>query len=132
MAKITIVGDAVVVTSAMKLEDIRTIEKYRPDALTLMGGEDNKEPVFAIGTTTCGTGNINSVGASFAGETHDDQRLATITLCGACATGDIKDWVADSIGRAIISLNKLEAGLTSVLSAIVAEKAKVLENITVV
>ena len=28
MAKITIAGDAAVVTSAMKLEDIKTIEKY--------------------------------------------------------------------------------------------------------
>lgn len=63
MAKIVIAGDAIVVTSAMKLEDIKTIEKYRPNALTLMGGEDGKEPIFAIGTTE-GCGNINQVGAS--------------------------------------------------------------------
>ena len=40
MAKITIAGDAAVVTSAMKLEDIKTIEKYRPKELVLKGGED--------------------------------------------------------------------------------------------
>ena len=40
MAKIVIAGDAVVVTSAMKLEDIKTIEKYRPKELVLKGGED--------------------------------------------------------------------------------------------
>mgnify|MGYP007049942276 CR=1 FL=1 len=34
MAKITIAGDAAVVTSAMKLEDIKTIEKYRPKLRT--------------------------------------------------------------------------------------------------
>ena len=44
MAKIVIAGDAVVVTSAMKLEDIKTIEKYRPKELVLKGGEDGKEP----------------------------------------------------------------------------------------
>ena len=33
MAKIVIAGDAIVVTSALKLEDIRTIEKYRPKEL---------------------------------------------------------------------------------------------------
>ena len=60
MAKIVIAGDAIVVTSAMKLEDIKTIEKYRPNALTLMGSEDGKEPIFAIGTTE-GCGNINQV-----------------------------------------------------------------------
>ena len=48
MAKIVIAGDAVIVTSTMKLEDIKTIAKYRPKALTLMGGEDGKEPIFAV------------------------------------------------------------------------------------
>mgnify|MGYP000937705903 CR=1 FL=1 len=63
MAKIVIAGDAVVVTSAMKLEDIKTIEKYRPKELVLKGGEDGKEPIFGVGTTH-GAGNINAVGAS--------------------------------------------------------------------
>ena len=62
MAKIVIAGDAVVVTSAMKLEDIKTIEKYRPKELVLKGGEDGKEPIFGVGTTH-GAGNINAVGA---------------------------------------------------------------------
>jgi len=131
MAKIVIAGDAVVVTSALKLEDIRTIEKYRPKALTLMGGDDGKEPVFAIGTTD-GCGNINQVGASFGRESHDGEKLATITMCtGTAGTGDIKEWVADRIGTAIISLNKLEERLPAVLEEIEAEKAEVLSNITV-
>lgn len=37
MAKITIAGDAAVVTSAMKLEDIKTIEKYRPQGAGSQG-----------------------------------------------------------------------------------------------
>ena len=79
MAKIVIAGDAVVVTSAMKLEDIKTIEKYRPKELVLKGGEDGKEPIFGVGTTH-GAGNINAVGASFGSETRDDDKLACITL----------------------------------------------------
>ena len=130
MAKITIAGDAVVVTSAMKLEDIKTIEKYRPKSLVLMGGEDGKEPVFAVGSTA-GSGSINKVGASFSGTTHDDEGLATITMCVEDAAGDIKGWVADKIGVSIIHLNKLEAGLTDVLAEIEAEKEEVLSNITV-
>lgn len=42
MAKITIAGDAVVITSSLKLDDIKTIAKYRPKALTLMGGDDGQ------------------------------------------------------------------------------------------
>ena len=131
MAKIVIAGDAIVVTSAMKLEDIKTIEKYRPNALTLMGGEDGKEPIFAIGTTE-GCGNINQVGASFGRESHDDDKYATITMVAGCATdGDIKEWVADRIGTAIINLNKIEEKLPAVLEEIAAEKAEVMSDITV-
>lgn len=131
MANIVIAGDAVVVKSALKLEDIKTIEKYRPQALILKGGEDGKEPIFAIGTTE-GCGNINQVGASFGRESHDDNKYATITMVtGGNATGDIKEWVADRIGTAIISLNKLEEQLPAVLAEIAAEKAEVLGNITV-
>ena len=131
MAKIVIAGDAIVVTSALKLEDIRTIEKYRPKELVLKGGEDGKEPVFAIGTTN-GTGNINAVGASFGRESHDGEKLATITMyVGGTESGDIKEWVADRVGAAIINLNKLEEKLPAVLDEIAAEKAAVLSNITV-
>ena len=122
MAKIVIAGDAVVVTSAMKLEDIKTIEKYRP--------KDGKEPIFGVGTTH-GAGNINAVGASFGSETRDDDKLACITLFLDGVTGDVKDWVADRLGAAIINLNKLEEKLPAVLEEIAAEKATVMSNITV-
>ena len=114
MAKIVIAGDAVVVTSAMKLEDIKTIEKYRPKELVLKGGEDGKEPIFGVGTTHC-AGSINAVGASFGSETRDDDKLACITLFLDGVTGDVKDWVADRLGAAIINLNKLEEKLPAVL-----------------
>lgn len=131
MAKIVIAGDAVVVTSALKLEDIKTIAKYRPNELVLKGGESGKEPIFAIGVTS-GAGNINEVGASFGRETNDEEKLASITMVGTgTMTGDIKEWVADRIGGAIINLNKLEEKLPAVLEEIVAEKAQVMSNITV-
>ena len=133
MAKITIAGDAVVITSAVKLEDMATISKYRPGALKLMGGENGKEVIFAIGVTN-GAGSISKYGASFGGATHDEQKLATITL-GIESTpgcGDIKDRVAEHVGTAIFSLNKIEAGLGDVLEEIVTERAAIRETISVV
>lgn len=131
MAKITITGDAVTVTSAMKLEDLKTIEKYRPKAMTLMGGEDGKEPIFRVCTTN-GSGDINAYGAAFSGETRDDAKLAYVTMfIGSDVAGDIKEFIADKIGGAIINLNKLEEQLPAVLAEIAAEKATVMENITV-
>lgn len=130
MAKITIVGDAVVITSAVKLEDIKTVAKYRPKALTLMGGEDGKEPIFRLGVTN-GAGNITKYGAEFGSETHDEQKKAVMTLICSCGDGDIKEAVADSIGAFVLNLNKLEETLPTVLVEIQQEKDKILENIDV-
>jgi hypothetical protein len=132
MAKITIAGDAVVVTSAFGLEELRTIQKYRPKALILKGGEDGKEQIFAIGTTSVGSGNLNSVGASFAGESHDGEKKATITLSSTGVTGDLKEYVANELGGAIMSLNKLEATLGEVLEKIKTERDAVIDAIVVV
>lgn len=130
MAKIVIAGDAIVITSALKLEDIKTIQKYRPNELVLRGGENGKEPIFAIGVTE-GAGNINEVGASFGRASHDDDKLATITMVAGGVVGDVKEWVADRVGGAIINLNKLEEKLPAVLEEIASQKAEVMSNITV-
>lgn len=130
MAKITIAGDAVVVTSALKLEDIKTINKYRPQALVL---EEDDEPIFAIGITK-GAGSINEVGASFGRESHDDDKFATITLIFDSKGKDkdgLVEAVSDELGSAITNLIKLEAKLPAVLEEIAAEKAMIMSNITV-
>lgn len=131
MAKVVIAGDAVVVTSTMKLEDLLTIAKYRPDALTLKGGEDNKEVLFRISANKNGFGEINKYGATFGSESHDEAKLATITLGLSAGAGDVKEQVADMIGSAIIKLSDLEETLPEVLEKIAAEKAAVMETITV-
>lgn len=132
MAKITIAGDAVVVTSAVKLEDYKKVAKYRPDALTLMGGEDGKEPVFRVAILPGGSGSIGKYGAEFASATHDEEKLASITMGFVGVDGrDIKETVADEIGAAVMSLNKLEDTIPGVLAEIDAEKAAIMENITV-
>lgn len=129
MAKIVIAGDAVVVTSSLKLEDIRKVEKYNPKALYLMGGEDGKEPIFRVGTAKKGT--IGEYGVEFASETHDENKLASITIANPYTGPDIKEAVAEAYGPIIMNLNKVEAAIPDVLAAIEADKAAVLENIQV-
>lgn len=133
MAKLSILGNAVVVTSAVKLEDIRTIEKYNRDALILKEDiEGKKVPVFGVATGS--TGEINQNGATFADATRDDNKFAQITLCTCLEniTGDVKDWAADKFGKALTRLNQLEATIPTVLEQISADKAAVMANITVV
>lgn len=138
MAKVSILGTAAVVTSTAKLEDLKMIEKYRPGALTLFGGEDGKEPVFVVNTCDpcmCelpGFNPINNNGVIFAQESNDGNGFAQLTLhiCGAAA--DVKEWLADKIGAALIQLNKVEEMVPGILEEIRTEKAGILSQIEVV
>lgn len=131
MAKITVVGEAIVITSTLKREDIEKVAKYRKNALVLKGGEDGKEPIFKIGLTKSNAGSINQYGAEFGGETHDDAKLATITLAAPGLGENARDEVAELVGAAILNLNKLEETIPAVLEEINAERDRVLENIVV-
>ena len=134
MAKVVIAGNAVVITSSMKLEDIRTIKKYYPDALVLQGGKYGQEPIFAIDVenNADGCGKINQYGASFAASTRNSENLATITLvCSGDVKGDIKEYVADKLGLAISRLNMLEETLPDILHVIETKKAQVIGSISI-
>lgn len=132
MAKITIAGDAVVITSSQKLDDIKMLEKYRPNALVLYETNDSgkKEAVFKVGSTT-GKGEIGRYGASFASTTHDDDKLATITMAMPAGVTDAKKAVADMVGVAILNLNKVEEQFAAAIAEVAAEKAAIEANITV-
>ena len=129
MAQIIIAGDSMTVKSAFTLEDIKTLEKYRPKALTLYA-EDGKTEVFKVGSTT-GRGSINQYGASFGSASKDDAKNAIITLDIPSDTTDAKAFAEDKIGVAILHLNRLEEKFGEVLAGIAEEKTAVLSNITV-
>lgn len=132
MAKVIIAGDAVVVNSAIKFEDLKTLKKYRPGALTLKGGEDGKQPIFTISVRDGGTGGINENGATFGAATRDENKFATFTMCiEASNETDVKALVVDEIGGYLANLNKLEATLPAVLDEIKAEREAVEAAITV-
>lgn len=132
MAKISVAGNAVVVTSSLKLEDIKKVEKYRPAALTLMGGEDGKEPLYAIASTN-GEGSINKNGASFGAETRE-RKLATLTMIAprAAVEGDIKEYIADYFGESLDYLKELEESIPAVIEEIDNSRGRVIESISVV
>ena len=133
MAKITIAGSAVVITSELKLEDVKTVKKYRPEALTLMGGKNKDEAIFKIGVTECGPGEIGKYGACFDAVSYGDSGLATVTMCRGEINDDtdIKELIADRFGSAVSKLNELEQTLPAVIEEIAAQKAAVIDSITV-
>lgn len=131
MAKVTIAGKALVITSSLKLTDLETVKKYQPKALILMGGEDGKEPVFAVTAVRGSTGKIGNIGVEFGEETHDDAKLATMTLMVPGDVKDMKEYVADKYGAALMNLAKLETTLPAVVEAIAASKKSIMDNISV-
>lgn len=131
MAKFTIAGNALVITSSMKLADLETVKKYRPKALKLMGGEDNKEELFCIDVGSDANGGISAYGACFGAATHDTEKKACITVQLGNVAGDIKEHVADKYGEAIMYLSQLEATLPAVVSAIAEQKAGIINSIVV-
>lgn len=130
MAKVTIAGKAIVITSALKLEELETVKKYQPKALVLLGGEDGKEPIFAVGVVRGSAGKICNIGVEF-GEETQTEKLATMTLMAPADVKDMKEYVADKYGAALMNLAKLEANLPAVIGAIAAEKQSIMDNISV-
>ena len=130
MAKTVVTGNALVVTSDLKLEDLKMVKKYRPSALTLWGGKDGDEPIFAISTEGCA--GINEFGATFKDESRDGSGLACITMELRYDGDSLKEYIADKIGGALMNIAKLEATIPAVIEEIGAERATVMDQIAIV
>ena len=128
MARINVVGNAIVLSSELKLEDIKKAEKYRPDAL-VMKDEDGVE-VFKVSVGKYPS--ANEFGITFNGETHGDNGgNATCTWLVDDGIGeDTKETIADLYGSAMIQLGKFETTFPAALEEIKAEREAVLAQIT--
>lgn len=128
MAKINVLGDAVVITSELKADDIALVAKYQPKALILFNEE--KEPEFGI---SIGAASVNRFGITFNGVARDGSGKATVTLgySGSDDPEKIKEELADKFGIALANLNKIEKAVPAVLADIQKQKKAVIEAITV-
>ena len=126
-AGIKVLGQTAVVISDFTREELQEIGKYRPDALVLVD-EKTKEPVFGVSVST-GAGRINKVGATY-GSGKDANGKVIITL-DIPDGKDAKEYIEETVGVSILTLRKIEAGLSAKLAEIAAEKAEVLGTIEV-
>ena len=130
MANVKKFGEAVVITSAAKLEDIRKIAKYRPEALILR--DENDEPLFGICVSANRRGEISPFGIEFGG--CDGNGFAQMTAAYAGPAGDddaVKAAIADSIGAQVAMLTKLEESFPALIEEIDAEVAAILASIEI-
>lgn len=129
MATIKIAGNVAVIESAVPFDTLKRIEKYRPKALQLF--DEDKKPYFAVGTTT-GEGSASRYGVSFGQASYAESRNAVIAIDIPEGVEDVKAWVEDKVGAAILNLNKVEAQLDDACAEIDDELAAIREHITIV
>jgi len=127
MAKTTIAGQSYVITSSVTMEDLQTIKKYRPSALSITDPE-TKETLFKVGI---GANSVNDFGISFGGVSNDDEKLATATLPIPVDVNDAKEYVLDKAGLALANLKAIEAEIAETLDDIRTERNAIAENIVV-
>ena len=123
MANIKVAGNVAVIESAVSLDTLKRIEKYRPKALQLF--DDAKEPYFAVATS-------KRYGVSFGQASFGEGRNAVVAIDIPEGVEDAKAWIEDRIGTAILNLNKVEAQLGDACAEIDVELAAIRDHITVV
>jgi hypothetical protein len=129
-ASVEINGAAVVVTSGVKLEDWKRIEKYAPELLKIVDAETD-DVLFKVKTSCNGGGTINKNGVCFGPEAYaNSEGYATITILLDPEVEDKKAAVKEMFGSALIDLNSIEKEAPDVLKDIAEKEAEIDSLIT--
>lgn len=111
MAKLKISGNAIVLTSDLKLDTIKKMEKYNPDALVIFNEtkDGDREEVFKIGSGV--VSGISKYGITFAETNKTGLAVATSLLPETVAVGDKKQFVKENFANTLFFLQDLEAAV---------------------
>jgi len=126
--KIIIAGGVYVLKSDAKLEDLKYVQKYSPDTLVLK--DEDGDPTFAI-SVGC-TSSISKYGVCFNTETHDEDKLACITMPLPSGITNAQEYVVDQIGDILANLTEIEGLIAGAIEGVKAKRAAVAESIEVV
>ncbi|MEG1554000.1 MAG: hypothetical protein RRZ64_06515 [Rikenellaceae bacterium] len=131
MAKINVIGDALVVTSTMKMEDIKLLQKRQNEALVLKEENEQGEliPVFKVSYGEKPI--LGTYGATFSGVARDGSGNATLTLGLPHGISDVKQYIADEYGKALHCLNFLESCIATKITEYKKQEEKIMEQIVV-
>lgn len=136
MANIKILGNAAVLTSTLKVEDINKLARFKPEALKIINKE-TKDEIFAISfghKLSIGyKPSITSHGVSFTDKTEDGYAQTTITLPSGFENDEDKiEYVKSQYGYILLNLNELEDQAQKALNVTAAEFANMEKAITLV
>ena len=124
-----IAGNALVFTSEIKLEDVKLLSKANPNALILF--DDEKEPVFAIGVGNFESGSIGKLGVTIDSTSRNENGFATVTGIIPEGIADAKEFAANILMPAYLSIKALEDTVPVAAEEIRAAKAALISGISV-
>lgn len=124
--KVKVLGNAMVITSEVRLSDIIALAKSNPDALVLYEGEGEKRhQVFRVGLCIGGEAKISDKGVVFNGKTGPEEHV-TVSLILPGNPANPREYVADTYGIALKRLKAWEETVPGIMAAAKAEKDAIL------
>ena len=131
--KATLNANALIIQSAVTVEQIKKLKKLKPEALVVFEKNEDtkaKTPVFMIGLTP-GCAMLDNTGILFDGATRDEHGYATATLMFPTDAADPKEAIADVYGVALTRLKAWEESTPAVIESVEADRAALLSSIEV-
>jgi hypothetical protein len=121
-AEVELNGAAAVLTSSVKLDDWKRVEKFAPDALKIVD-EDSGDTLFKVMTSN-GTGSANEYGVCFGSYTNAEG-YATVTILLDEEVEDKLEALKEVIGQALLDLNEIEKEIPTLLKNISDKEAEI-------
>ncbi len=131
--KINTIGNSLVVTTEVTMEDLKKLQACKSEALSLFQEVDGKKQErFRVAPGK--TGSLTTFGATFSGDTNTEPKVAmlTVDLSAKPADKDVKQYVAEKYGTAILNLRKVEEQFKPALKQITEDQAYLASLINVV
>ena len=118
-----IAGSSLVLVSSATPDQIKTLKKHRPDALCSKDKDGKATNDYSISIEN-GDGYISNIGTIFTTRTNAEGH-ATMTVPIPNDVEDVKKYVQDKYGYAMLNIKKIEEGFEAALAEAKAEQADI-------
>ena len=125
--KTKVVGQAVIIMTALTVAAINLLQRYQPEAL--IKKDENGVPVFAIAQGKLG--GVSSYGITFNDTAEDGSARITLMIPDSVPAAARKQWVLDNYGLALNELADFEHEVQALFNSLSAKFNAIEAELTV-